>query len=693
MIASTFTYNIAMHWLPLLADATAKGLVILLVAAGATLLLRRSSAAMRHMIWTLAVVGLILVPTLSIALPQFRSSLLPNWSSAWNLDQESPPARADSPAASIEMPPPPPTPTVIGPAEPASASEAPSGDQPPSIDHLPAGPSDSPAAEPETNRPEPVVASTWPQLHWSTWVLLAWLAGATALLLSLLAGTATVWRRTSGAERIESGDWADLLGELCGQLGIRGRVVLMRSCWSSIPVACGILRPTIILPVEADQWSAERRRVVLLHELAHIRRADCLTQLLARLARVVYWFNPMVWLAGRMLRIEREQACDDLVLASGCKASDYAGHLLEIVRSLHSVRCPSLAAVAMARKSHFEGRLLAILDPRRSRRAMTRLQVLIVAVLAVVCTGSLAILRGAERKPADELRAAPRARTDAKTSHFVGVWSGKAVDKPQEGSSSDTMTVVIPERPTKGKWQASILGSFAADEKSQIVELKLKNGKLKFRAQARDGDMTVWLGRDRSGKRLIGEAKPAGRDPRGDGRDIELALTTGLRKPADVKAGEFVGSWGGKAIDKPKEGISKDTLTVVIPERPARGKWQALILGSFTYDGKPQTVELKLNDGKLTFSAKARDGDMAVRLSLDRSGKRLIGEAEPTTGDPILSSPKGDARDIELTLAPSQRIRTGEIDIRSTPRPPARRAAKSDPQGLVGAVLSAKAKL
>jgi beta-lactamase regulating signal transducer with metallopeptidase domain len=230
-------------------------------------------------------------------------------------------------------------------------------------------------------------------VHWSAWVLLAWLAGAAALLLPLLAGTIIVWRQARRAERINSGSWVHLLDELRPQLGVRGRVVLLRSNWPNIPLTCGIFRPAIILPAEADDWPADRRRVVLLHELAHIRRRDCLTQLLARLARVIYWFNPLVWLAGRMLRIEREQACDDLVLASGHKASDYAGHLLEIVRSLHSVRCPSLAAVAMARKSQFEGRLLAILDPRRNRRSLTRLGILIAAVLVAAVAVPLAVLK------------------------------------------------------------------------------------------------------------------------------------------------------------------------------------------------------------------------------------------------------------------------------------------------------------
>jgi type II secretion system protein G len=681
MIAFTFTSNIEMHWLAVLADSTAKGLLLLLIAAGATLLLRRSSAALRHMVWTLSVAGLILVPTLSIALPQFHVPLLPDWSSAWDLTQASPSTAPESPGENIEISPAPKTPTVVASADPGSTPE------PLRVDLPQAEPSDSLAGA-------PAAATAGPQLHWSAWVLLAWLTGAIVLLLPLLAGTVMVWRQTRRAERIKSDSWTSLLGELCRQLGIRGRVVLLRSSWSNIPVACGIFRPAIILPVEADAWPADRRRVVLLHELAHIRRSDCLTQLLARLVRVIYWFNPLVWLAGRMLRIERERACDDLVLASGHKASEYANHLLEIVRSLHSVRCPSLAAVAMARKSQFEGRLLAILDPRRNRRAMTGAGVLIAAVLAVGIAIPLAVLNGANRKPTEAgLRTAHQARTDAKTKEFVGAWSGKATDKPKEGSSSDTMTVVIPERPASGKWQAVILGSFADDEKSQTVVLKLKNGKLKFRAKARDGDMTVWLGLDRSGRhRLIGEAKPAGDDPRGDGRDIELTLTSRLPIQPDVKSMEFVGSWGGKAIDKPKDGTSKDTMTVVIPERPARGKWQALILGSFAYDGRPQTVELKLDDGKLTFSATARDGDMAVRLSLDRSGKRLIGEAKPTTNDPILSSPQGDARDIELTLAPSMRMRTGEVDISSSSRGTIRRAAKSDPQDLVGAVLSAKAK-
>jgi len=391
MTAFTFIHGDTTQWVAVLIDAAAKGLVVLLLAGGATLLLRRSSAAVRHMTWTLSIAALILVPFLSLALPQLQVPLLPDWAGTGGLARVE--QTAAQPPAVVELP--------VGTGGPGAESVMPAGDWPsPAGARQPVHPADAAAETPAAPVPAAAAPQT-PPVHWSAWVLLAWLAGAAALLLPLLAGTIIVWRQARRAERITSGSWVHLLDELRPRLGVRGRIVLLRSNWPNIPLTCGILHPAIILPAEADDWPADRRRVVLLHELAHIRRRDCLTQLLARLARVIYWFNPLVWLAGRMLRIEREQACDDLVLASGHKASDYAGHLLEIVGSLHSVRCPSLAAVAMARKSQFEGRLLAILDPRRNRRSLTRWGLLIAVLLAVAVAIPLAILRAAESSKPD----------------------------------------------------------------------------------------------------------------------------------------------------------------------------------------------------------------------------------------------------------------------------------------------------
>ena len=94
------------------------------------------------------------------------------------------------------------------------------------------------------------------------------------------------------------------------------------------------LGPVVLLPDESDRWRTERLRMVLIHELAHVQRWDCLVQLLAHLARALFWFHPLAWLAVSRLRVEQELACDDVVLASGASAPDYAEHLVVVTAGL-----------------------------------------------------------------------------------------------------------------------------------------------------------------------------------------------------------------------------------------------------------------------------------------------------------------------------------------------------------------------
>jgi TonB family protein len=117
-------------------------------------------------------------------------------------------------------------------------------------------------------------------------------------------------------------------------------------------------------------WPPERLRLVLAPELAHVRRVDCLTQLFAEVVCALYWFHPLVWLAASQFRKERERACDDAVLNQGAKSSDYAEHLLDVVRSVHLKGVP--VAMAISIHSHdLQERLKAILKPHVNRRAAT----------------------------------------------------------------------------------------------------------------------------------------------------------------------------------------------------------------------------------------------------------------------------------------------------------------------------------
>src|SRR5205807_5951689 len=109
------------------------------------------------------------------------------------------------------------------------------------------------------------------------------------------------------------------------------RVVLSRE--AKVPMSAGFLDSVVILPVQAAEWSNERLELVLLHELAHVKRRDCLAVMVAEIALASWWFHPLAWLARRSIRRDADLAADDEVLRAGARPSVYAGHLLSIVRS------------------------------------------------------------------------------------------------------------------------------------------------------------------------------------------------------------------------------------------------------------------------------------------------------------------------------------------------------------------------
>ncbi|HXW08343.1 MAG TPA: M56 family metallopeptidase [Vicinamibacterales bacterium] len=133
------------------------------------------------------------------------------------------------------------------------------------------------------------------------------------------------------------------------------------------PFTLGALRPVILLPVDAEYWTSERLRIVLVHEAAHVARLDYIAQLVATVACAIYWFNPITWLAASRLRAEAEHAADDRVLAAGVDGVTYASHLLALAQ-LGRAPLSTAIAVRMARgATRLEKRFTAMLDSQRSR--------------------------------------------------------------------------------------------------------------------------------------------------------------------------------------------------------------------------------------------------------------------------------------------------------------------------------------
>ena len=359
--------NLPLDWLPL-ADAVLKATLILAGAAGAAVLLRRASAALRHLVWTLALCSALAVPVLAAALPKWQLPLL--------TVAPTPTARVDD---AIE-----PRGAAVPPASIVRRAARTAGTG--ATGTAPAVPA-SMASEASAA----VQAITWPQAFFAIWVL-----GAAAILARMIVGLVAVHWLARRTQEVTEAPWLPMAHALAGEMGVTPRLRFLRSGRAKMPGAAGIFRPAVLMPSEADGWSESRLRVVLLHELAHVKRRDCLTHLVAQLVCAFYWFNPLAWMAAKRARTERERACDDLVIASGTPGTDYADQLLEIARGMQSdgfARLLGGASLAMAHRSQLEGRLIAILDPGLPRAGVSRARAAAAIALCLAAVAPLGALQ------------------------------------------------------------------------------------------------------------------------------------------------------------------------------------------------------------------------------------------------------------------------------------------------------------
>jgi beta-lactamase regulating signal transducer with metallopeptidase domain/Tfp pilus assembly protein PilF len=361
--------------------------------------LPRRSASARHLAALLALLGAALVPALSPVLPRWEWRVLParvrvagEPKTFLGGEDTRIPARTAAPAAA-----------VVGRVGPAGVA-------------LP--------VEATTARRRPVTATDV-----LAGAALVWAFGAAAMLTQLLGGLLAVRGLLRRARPVYDAAWVEAADEACRALGLRHTVALLSSRDTEVPLTAGVFRPVLVLPEASSSWVADRRRVVLLHELAHVVRRDTLARIAAETVAALYWFHPLAHAAVASLRRESERAADDLVLASGTRPSDYAAHLVAIVRGL--AREPERWALAMARPSQVEERVRAILDPALEHRPMGAWQVRL-AVTALVA--------GAAALGAVNLAAAPRATVLAAPKGESGSsWYSRGMQNHERGRYDDAI--------------------------------------------------------------------------------------------------------------------------------------------------------------------------------------------------------------------------------------------------------------
>ena len=336
-----------------LIESCLRASVVLCAAWALTVGMRRASASARHFVWSCAIAGSLLAPAMSSVGPRWNVSLPSTFTSARSAVTpigytgilQSDDATSPTPTLAVST---------------ASTASVPS----------------TPASR------------TWLDVGFI--VVLLWAAGAMGVVLYAISGVIGGWWIRRSATPLNA-PWIDDAHALAEAFEIRGPITVVESALVTMPMVCGVWRPHIVMPQSAAHWSDARCHVVVLHELAHIKRRDCLTQIVAQMLCAAYWFNPIVWLAARRLRSERERACDDFVLAAGERGTDYAAHLLDIARAMRHRRVPAFVGLAMARPSQLEGRLLAILDPalRRSSTLATHLMLAGLVLLITLPVGAV----------------------------------------------------------------------------------------------------------------------------------------------------------------------------------------------------------------------------------------------------------------------------------------------------------------
>lgn len=171
----------------------------------------------------------------------------------------------------------------------------------------------------------------------SPWLGWIWLLGVLVLSIRLIGGWWYISRLRNNSYAPASPEWQKLSDQIASTLGVKGHVAVKLSGLIRQPMTIGVLQPLILIPVEVMTGLSESDlKMILAHELAHIKRYDYLINLIQHLLEIAFFFHPVVWLISRDMRRTREACCDDLAVSVTGDAISYAQTLTRLQRQFVS---------------------------------------------------------------------------------------------------------------------------------------------------------------------------------------------------------------------------------------------------------------------------------------------------------------------------------------------------------------------
>lgn len=314
------------HWGALFVGISLKATVILLLVLGITRLLNTRHAACQSVILNAGMLALLLLPLGSLYLPNLPILPRPQW-----LPTLSIPSTEPAPASQT---------TVITPAPLTHFTE---------IVPEPA------QVTPTPNNPIPHIQSI------IVMTLSFYLIGLAIMAFRLGGGILYLVTLRQKSTPIPA-PLAQRLKHLVNQLGLRRTVHLTFSARVNSPTQIGIFQPIIVLPTHLKTTSnTQLLDMILLHELGHAYRWDCLARFMALCVRTLYWYHPLAWFTTRQFSETQELACDDWVVRQTNNMRGYAEALLDVTAHLQTTR-PVVLGMSFPRTTRIIKRVQRLMD-------------------------------------------------------------------------------------------------------------------------------------------------------------------------------------------------------------------------------------------------------------------------------------------------------------------------------------------